>query len=328
MSHVLTRPERRLLHSRFAAPFVAAAPDPIRPYLRLMRVQAPIGTWLWLLPGRWTLALSPLEGWALVGDLVLFGLSAIAMRASICTVNDLVDRDIDAQVERTKSRPLPSGEVSVAAALVFAAVQLVITPALLIPTGWPAALASFPLFVVCPYVKRGTSVPQVWLGITTVNTLTMSVLALMRDPEQARKLATEPEAVPRAVEELLRYTAVIHFGMRRVATEDLDIAGTVIRAGEGVICPLQSANRDETAFPDPDVLDRTRDARKHVAFGFGIHQCVGQPLARAELRVALPELFRRFPDLRTTVPMDRIAFRDRAIVYGPVRLPVTGTARR
>ncbi|MGW4486320.1 cytochrome P450 [Amycolatopsis sp. NPDC004368] len=665
-----------------------------------MRVHAPIGTWLWLLPGWWALALSPLTGITLVWQLLLFGLSAIAMRASICTVNDVVDKDIDAQAERTRSRPLPAGEVSVAAALVFAAVQLVIALALLIATGWLAvlaALASFPFFVIYPYVKRGSNFAQVWLGICfslnalvgslaatgtitaaalalwgggvfwtigydtiyghqdkeddirigvgstsllfggghprvgrwllhpdhrrpgrrrtarrrgrvvlrpargrrtaprlagrdprhrlaatlpqalrvqpvvrprhrdrsadrvnepllpfdrdvspqdppsryaawraespirrvslptgrtywlltrfqdirdvlaaktvsadpthadyprlrgddkpprpgafitsdppehtrlrrmvngalrpaalerlqpalekltgdllddvatrpefdlladfalplqngmlcellgvpaadqglferialtisdleatgeqvtaarielethlielldhkgrhpaedllsdlavnrirtgeltpveaagigtlllfagqepTVNTLTMSVLALMRDPEQARRLATEPDTVPRAVEELLRYTTVIHFGMRRVATEDLDIGGTVIRAGEGVICPLQSANRDETAFPEPDVLDLTRDARKHVAFGFGVHQCVGQPLARAELRVALLALFRRFPDLRTTVPIYRLAFRDHAIVYGPVRLPVTG----
>lgn len=154
----------------------------------------------------------------------------------------------------------------------------------------------------------------------------MSVLTLMRHPEQARLLAADPSTVPGAVGELLRYTTVIHFGMRRVATEDLVIDGTIIRAGEGIICPLQSANRDETAFPAPDVLDLTRDARKHVAFGFGVHQCVGQSLARVELRTVLPALFRRFPDLRTTIPVDQLTFRDHAVVYRPVRMPVAATA--
>lgn len=141
LSPALSRPERRLLHGRFAAPLVLGAPDVVRPYLRLMRLHAPIGTWLWLLPGWWALALSPLRGAPLVWDLVLFGLSAIAMRGSICTVNDVVDRHIDAQVERTKSRPLPAGEVSVSTALVFAAVQLVVALALFVPSAGPPCSA-------------------------------------------------------------------------------------------------------------------------------------------------------------------------------------------
>ncbi|MBV2353831.1 4-hydroxybenzoate octaprenyltransferase [Streptomyces sp. J2-1] len=156
-----------MLHGRLVARPLAAAPAAMVPYLRLMRLQAPIGTWLYLLPGWWAIALSTTSGVRLL-DLVLFGLAAVFMRGAVCTVNDIVDRDIDARVRRTASRPLPSGAVGVGTARVFTAVQLAVTLALLIPTGGrtvAAVAASFPLFVIYPYVKKFSNLPQFWLGL-------------------------------------------------------------------------------------------------------------------------------------------------------------------
>jgi cytochrome P450 len=152
--------------------------------------------------------------------------------------------------------------------------------------------------------------------------ITLSTLTLLRDPAQLRALLDAPEAAPLAVEELLRYLTIVHAGLRRVAAEDLEVGGATIRAGEGIVIPLQSANRDPGAFPDPDRLDLGRGARDHVAFGYGIHQCLGQPLARVELQVALPALFTRFPGLRVTAPVDQLPFKDNASVYGVRELPV------
>lgn len=157
----------------------------------------------------------------------------------------------------------------------------------------------------------------------TASTLVLSVHALLRDPGQARILTEESQAVPAAVEELLRYVSVIHFGIRRVATRDIQVSDTTIEAGEGIILPLQSANRDERAYENPDVLDLRREAPQHVAFGFGVHHCIGQPLARAELHIALPALLHRFPGLRLAVPESRLAFHEQAVVYGVEALPVT-----
>lgn len=158
---------------------------------------------------------------------------------------------------------------------------------------------------------------------TTANMIGLSTVALLRQPEQLRKLVDEPAAVPAAVEELLRYLSIVHVGLRRVALDDVEIGDVTIRAGEGVIIPIQSANRDPRVFDVPDRLDVSRDARHHVAFGYGIHQCLGQPLARAELQIALPALFSRFPTLRVAVPFEEIAFRESTSVYGVRELPVT-----
>ncbi|MET7479094.1 cytochrome P450 [Streptomyces sp. NPDC005648] len=158
---------------------------------------------------------------------------------------------------------------------------------------------------------------------TTANMIGLSTLALLREPAQSRRLLTEPESVPGAVEELLRYLTVAHFGLRRVATADFDIGGVTVRAGEGLIMPLQSANRDPDVFDLPDRLDLGRDARRHIAFGYGVHQCLGQPLARVELQIALPALLARFPGLRVTVPYERIAYRQGTTVHGVRELPVS-----
>ncbi|MFJ8627027.1 cytochrome P450 [Kitasatospora sp. NPDC093550] len=157
---------------------------------------------------------------------------------------------------------------------------------------------------------------------TTANMTALSVLALLRNPDQLAHLRAHPEAVPGAVEELLRYLTIVHSGLTRVATEDVTVGGVRIAAGEGVICMISAANRDEHAFPDGDGLDLARDARLHLAFGFGVHQCLGQPLARLELQIALDTVLRRLPGLRLAVPFEDVRFRDEMLVYGVHELPV------
>jgi cytochrome P450 len=120
---------------------------------------------------------------------------------------------------------------------------------------------------------------------TTANMIALGTLALLEHPDQLAALrdTDNPNLIAGAVEELLRYLHITHSGRRRVAVADIEIDGQLIRAGDGVIFANDVANRDEEAFADPDRLDVHRDARRHVAFGFGVHQCLGQPLARVEL---------------------------------------------
>ncbi|GAB7187017.1 cytochrome P450 [Kitasatospora sp. Ki12] len=157
---------------------------------------------------------------------------------------------------------------------------------------------------------------------TTANMTAMSVLALLRNPDQLDHLRRHPESVTGAVEELLRYLTIVHSGLTRVATEDVELGGVRIRAGEGVICMINTANRDAAEFPDGDELDVTRDARRHLAFGFGVHQCLGQPLARLELQIALDTVLRRLPGLRLAVPFEEVRFRNEMLVYGVHELPI------
>ncbi|WP_157873344.1 cytochrome P450, partial [Streptomyces neyagawaensis] len=156
---------------------------------------------------------------------------------------------------------------------------------------------------------------------TTANMIALSTVALLRDPTQLAALRAEPALWPGAVDELLRYLTVVHSGMRRVATEDVEVGGVLIRAGEGVIVPLQAANRDPDVYPDPDRLDVTRDASRHLAFGHGAHHCVGESLARAELGIALPALFDRLPGLRLTADPEDFA-QPLSPVHGVRSLPV------
>ncbi|MEU2718370.1 cytochrome P450 [Streptomyces sp. NPDC007205] len=157
---------------------------------------------------------------------------------------------------------------------------------------------------------------------TTANQIALSVLALLRHPEQLPVMLAGPEAASCAVDELLRHLTVVHFGLRRVATADITIGETVIRAGDGVVLAIQSANRDPDIFPEPDRLDLTRRARAHVAFGYGAHRCPGQALARAELEIALPALFRRLPGLRLAIPFDQVLFAEDSFLHGVRELPI------
>ncbi|MGC7102898.1 cytochrome P450 [Amycolatopsis lurida] len=157
---------------------------------------------------------------------------------------------------------------------------------------------------------------------TTASTLALSVLVLMGVPEQLAAVRDDPECVDRAVEELLRYLSVINYGALRVAAADVLIGNQKIEKGEVVIAHLPSANRDEELVDRPDVLDIRRRPVAHVAFGHGSRQCVGQQLARLELRCALPMLFRRFPRLRAAKSLRDIEFREWSIVNGVRTLPV------
>ncbi|MEU2210565.1 cytochrome P450 [Streptomyces hygroscopicus] len=160
---------------------------------------------------------------------------------------------------------------------------------------------------------------------TTANMIALGTLALFEHPDQLALLrdTDDPALVSSAVEELLRYLHITHNGRRRVATEDIEIAGEVIRAGEGLILANDIANRDPEVFAEPDRLDIRRDARRHVAFGFGVHQCLGQPLARMELQVVYGTLYRRIPTLRPATELERIPFKHDGSVYGVYELPVT-----
>jgi cytochrome P450 len=160
---------------------------------------------------------------------------------------------------------------------------------------------------------------------TTANMIALGTLALLEHPDQLAALRADPdpEAVRRAVEELLRYLTIVHLGRRRVALADIEIDGQVIRAGDGVVLAGDLANRDPEVFADPDRLDLNRDARRHLAFGFGVHQCLGQPLARMELQVVCGTLYRRMPGLRLAAPMSGLRFKNNGIVYGVDELPVT-----
>jgi len=157
---------------------------------------------------------------------------------------------------------------------------------------------------------------------TTANMTSLSILTLLRDPEQMARLRSDPSLIRGAVEELLRYLSIVHTGLPRVATEDVELNGRTIRAGDGVLLMINTANRDSEAFPDADSLDVGRDARRHLAFGFGVHQCLGQPLARAELQIALDVLLTGLPNLRLAVPFEEIPFRHDMLIYGVHRLPI------
>ncbi|WP_073485032.1 cytochrome P450 [Streptoalloteichus hindustanus] len=157
---------------------------------------------------------------------------------------------------------------------------------------------------------------------TTANMLALGTFALLRNPEQFAALRDDPDLAESAVEELLRYLTIADPGVR-TAMEDIELDGQVIRAGETVTISMHAGNRDPERFPDPDTLDLRRRATGHLAFGHGIHQCLGQQLARVEMTVAFPALVARFPTLRLAVPAEEIPMRENANIYGVRRLPVT-----
>jgi cytochrome P450 len=157
---------------------------------------------------------------------------------------------------------------------------------------------------------------------TTANMIALGTLVLMQHPDQLRELQQDPQLVPGAVEEMLRYLSVAHHVAFRLATDDVEVSGKCIHAGDGVIAPVMAANRDPEVFAEPDRFDIHRDARRHLAFGYGIHQCLGQALARVELQAVFSRLFHRFPNLELAVPFEQLRFRN-SLIYGVEELPVT-----
>ncbi|MEU9451040.1 cytochrome P450 [Streptomyces sp. NPDC048277] len=157
---------------------------------------------------------------------------------------------------------------------------------------------------------------------TTANMISLGTFTLLQQPERLAELRADPGLVPSAVEELMRMLSIAD-GLLRVALEDIEVAGTTIRKGEGVLFATSVINRDESVYEDPDTIDWHRPTRHHVAFGFGIHQCLGQNLARAELEIALTTLWRRLPDLRLAAPPEDIPFKPGDTIQGMLELPVT-----
>ncbi|WP_437332963.1 cytochrome P450 [Sorangium sp. So ce394] len=158
---------------------------------------------------------------------------------------------------------------------------------------------------------------------TTANMLSLGVFTLLQNPGLLAELRARPELWPDAVEELLRYHSIVDWvAFDRVALEDIEIGGQRVRAGEGLFVLGASANRDERAFADPDALDIHRGARHHLAFGYGIHRCLGQNLARAELEIGYRTLFERLPALRVVGGVEELPFKYDRRTFGLYRLPV------
>jgi cytochrome P450 len=160
---------------------------------------------------------------------------------------------------------------------------------------------------------------------TTGNMISLAVLALLEHPDQLTLLrdTDDHKVIVTAVEELMRYLSIIQAHLHRVAIDDIEIAGEVIQAGEGIILDMPSANWDHRQYANPDQLDLQRKDNPHVGFGYGRHQCVGAQLARMELQIVLHTLLRRIPTLQLAVPMEQLPFKHHAPAYGLYELPVT-----
>jgi cytochrome P450 len=157
---------------------------------------------------------------------------------------------------------------------------------------------------------------------TTVNMITLGVAGLLQQPERLPEIAADPAAAGWAVEELLRYFTVVD-ALTRVTTADIEVGEVTIPAGSGLLLSFAAADWDETVFPEPSVLDLGRGSRQHLAFGYGIHQCVGQNLARAELEIVFRTLFTQIPGLRLATPLADLPFKRDSNIYGVDALPVT-----
>ena len=158
---------------------------------------------------------------------------------------------------------------------------------------------------------------------TTANNLALGMFALLERPEQLAALRADPSLIDGTVEELLRYCSIIQLGVARVATEDVVLGDVTIAAGESAVVATPETNRDPRHWDDPDRLDVRRVRAPHLAFGHGIHQCLGQQLARIEMRVGIEELVTRMPELRLAVPPEEIPLRNDMLIFGVHALPVT-----
>ncbi|MEV5829030.1 cytochrome P450 [Spirillospora sp. NPDC052242] len=157
---------------------------------------------------------------------------------------------------------------------------------------------------------------------TTVNMISLGTAVLLERPGVLAELRADPGLWPGAVDELLRYLSIGDLSVARAALDTMEIGGRTVHAGEGMFLLVGAANRDADAFPDPDEFDVRRPRHRHIAFGHGMHQCIGQHLARAELEIVFAELFGRFPGLRLAVPASELSFKKDSHVYGLRSLPV------
>jgi len=157
---------------------------------------------------------------------------------------------------------------------------------------------------------------------TTVNLIGNGTLALLEHPEQMDQLRKNPAMIQSAVEEMLRYDGPLAMATERFASEDVSVSGVAIPRNALVFAVLGSANRDEQQFPNPDNLDLARADNKHVAFGLGIHYCLGAPLARLEGQIAINTLLQRAPALRLAVPREKLRWRRGYVLRGLNSLPV------
>jgi cytochrome P450 len=157
---------------------------------------------------------------------------------------------------------------------------------------------------------------------TTVTLIGNASVALMTHPDSMSRLKQHPEEMPHAVEEFLRFDAPVNRTVTRIVAQDIQLAGYHFRRGELVIGLLGSANHDETHFKDADMLSIERGDRSHLAFGYGVHYCLGSPLARLEAEIALNTLLRRLPNLRLAVPAEKLEYREVPLFHAYAHIPV------
>jgi cytochrome P450 len=157
---------------------------------------------------------------------------------------------------------------------------------------------------------------------TTTAMLSLGTLVLLRNPEHIPLLFAGDQQLDHLIEELMRYLSVTHNAFPRIAQEDVEIGGQQIKAGDLLVCSPPIANRDKQLGADMDRFDPTREVNQHLAWGHGIHHCIGAPLARLEMRIAYPALFRRFPNMRLAVPFEEISWRANTNIYGLESLPI------
>lgn len=157
---------------------------------------------------------------------------------------------------------------------------------------------------------------------TTANMTALGTLTLLQHPDQLALIHEDMSLLPNAIDELLRFLTILHLVIARVATEDIEIDGVTIPAGEGIMPLNLSANRDDAHFERADELDIQRTVRDHVAFGYGVHQCLGQPLARLELGMIYETLFTRVPTLRLAREPEPSWYRTESTINGMFRLDV------
>ncbi|WP_407562714.1 cytochrome P450 [Streptomyces sp. 184] len=170
---------------------------------------------------------------------------------------------------------------------------------------------------------RGVCVLLLLAGLDNISgMLSLGTLVLLEHPDRLAEIREDPDAVDRTVEELLRYLTVPHAPTPRTALEDVTVGGQLVKAGEHVVVSLPAANRDPALTGIPDRFDPAREPSAHIAFGHGIHHCLGAALARMELGIGYPALLRRFPHLRLAAPAAEVPFRLHTTAYGLERLPV------